>query len=188
MEISAISQKPLPRLDALYIGGGFPEMQAMALADNRIFRDTLREEINRGLPVYAECGGFMYLGETIGVDGKTFPMVGALPVKFIIEKKPQGHGYTVLEVDRPNPYYPKGTTVKGHEFHYSKAIRTSEQGVSTVFKMKRGNGLDGVRDGLCRKNLLATFTHVHAAGNDLWAKGLFQAALDYRDNRKNRNY
>lgn len=188
VEISAISQKPLPRLDALYIGGGFPEMQAMALADNRIFRDTLREEINRGLPVYAECGGFMYLGETIGVDGKTFPMVGALPVKFIIEKKPQGHGYTVLEVDRPNPYYPKGTTVKGHEFHYSKAIRTSEQGVSTVFKMKRGNGLDGVRDGLCRKNLLATFTHVHAAGNDLWAKGLFQAALDYRDNRKNRNY
>ncbi len=188
VEINALSQKPLPRLDALYIGGGFPEIQAMALADNRIFRDTLREEINKGLPVYAECGGFMYLGETIGVDGKTFPMVGALPVKFIIEKKPQGHGYTVLEVDRPNPYYPKGTTLKGHEFHYSKAIRTSEQGVSTVFKMKRGNGVDGVRDGLCRKNLLATYTHVHAAGNDLWAKGLFQAALDYRDNRKNRNY
>jgi len=184
VEINAISQKSLPELDALYIGGGFPEIQAKALADNCIFRDTLREEINRGLPVYGECGGLMYLGEVLVVDGKTYPMVGALPVQFIIQKKPQGHGYTVLDVDRPNPYYQVGMTLKGHEFHYSKAILTSEQGVRFVFKVERGNGVDGTRDGLCKNNLLATYTHVHAAGNDLWAKGLLRVALDYREKEK----
>jgi cobyrinic acid a,c-diamide synthase len=187
VEINSISQRSLPDLDALYIGGGFPETQAKALADNSIFRDRLREEINRGLPVYAECGGFMYLGEGIVVEEKHYPMVGALPVQFKIQKRPQGHGYTVLEVDGPNPYYPVGKTLKGHEFHYSEAILTSEGGIHFVFKVKRGNGINGERDGLCRKGVLATYTHVHAAGNDLWAKGLLQAAIGYAKSKKMRN-
>jgi len=186
IEINAISEKSLPELDALYIGGGFPETQTKALADNCLFRDTLKEKINRGLPVYGECGGLMYLGEGLVVGGKTYPMVGALPIKFVIHKRPQGHGYTVLEVDRPNPYYQVGKTLKGHEFHYSKAILTSEQGVRFVFKVKRGNGVEGMRDGLCRKNILATYTHIHAGGNDLWAKGLLRVARDFREKEKNR--
>ncbi|RLA17582.1 MAG: cobyrinic acid a,c-diamide synthase, partial [Gammaproteobacteria bacterium] len=103
IEINAITDKELPHLDALYIGGGFPETQAQALADNRTFRNALRAEIEKGLPVYAECGGLMYMGETLLVDGKTYPMVGALPIVFTLTKKPQGHGYTVLDVDQSNP-------------------------------------------------------------------------------------
>lgn len=180
VEINAISRGDLPSLDALYIGGGFPETQAKALAENRAFRDALREEINRGLPVYAECGGFMYLGECLLVDGKTYPMVGAVPVQFVLQKRPQGHGYTVLEVDRANPYYPVGKTLKGHEFHYSKAVLTGKEDVYFVFRVRRGNGIDGTRDGICKKNLLATYSHVHAAGEHLWAKGLLRAALGYK--------
>jgi cobyrinic acid a,c-diamide synthase len=182
VEVDAISCNELPQVDALYIGGGFPEAQAQALADNQPFRDTLRQEIEKGLPVYAECGGFMYLGESLLVDGKTYPMVGALPIKFALQKRPQGHGYTILEVDRANPYYPVGEILKGHEFHYSKAVMTNEEEVDLVFKVNRGHGLNGLRDGVCKKNLLATFTHVHAAGNPLWAKSLFRAALDYKKN------
>ena len=185
VEINSITEKKLPDLDALYIGGGFPETQAQALADNQTFRYALREKIEKGLPVYAECGGFMYLGESLLIDGKTYPMVGALPVKFTLQESPQGHGYTVLEVVRANPYYPVGKILMGHEFHYSKAVITNEEDVYFVFKVSRGHGMNGQRDGVCRKNLLATYSHVHAAGNLLWAKSIFRAALDYKKIDKN---
>jgi len=95
-------------LDALYIGGGFPETQAQALADNKTFRDSLRKATEEGLPVYAECGGFMYLGERLLVDNKSYPMVGALPVEFILQRKPQGHGYSVFRSCRPKPFLSRG--------------------------------------------------------------------------------
>jgi len=178
VQLDAISDKEMPSLDALYIGGGFPETQAGALADNKTFRDCLRGEIEAGLPVYAECGGFMYLGERLLVNNKSYPMVGALPVEFILQKKPQGHGYTILEVADPNPYYPVGELLRGHEFHYSKPVLTKEKNLKFVLKVDRGHGVDGKRDGICKRNLLATYTHVHAAGNPNWAKGLFSAALE----------
>jgi cobyrinic acid a,c-diamide synthase len=179
IELNAITDNGLPHLDALYIGGGFPETQAQALADNRTFRNALREEIEKGLPVYAECGGLMYMGESLLVDGKIYPMVGALPIVFTLTKKPQGHGYTVLEVDQPNPYYPLGKTLKGHELHYSKPEMTNEQEMTFAFKAMRGNGIIGPRDGICRKNLLATYTHIHAAGDSQWASSFFRKALEY---------
>jgi len=187
VEIDAISQQGLPPLDALYIGGGFPEIQAQALSDNRTFRNALRGEIEKGLPVYAECGGFMYLGKSLVVDGKTYPMVGAIPLAFVLKKRPQGHGYTVLEVSEANPYYRLGEILKGHEFHYSKPVFTGGDNMDFVFKVCRGHGVDGEREGLCKKNVLATFTHIHAAGNPKWAKGLFKVASEHRrsDGRKN---
>jgi cobyrinic acid a,c-diamide synthase len=178
VEINSLEEKELPDLDALYIGGGFPETQAQALADNKSFRDSLKDEIQNGLPVYAECGGLMYLGESLMLKDKTYPMVGALPLYCVMEEKPQGHGYTMLEVKGNNPYYPVGETLKGHEFHYSRPIMSRAEEFDPVFKVLRGRGIDGDRDGLCKKNLLATYTHVHAAGNDMWGKGLFRAALE----------
>jgi cobyrinic acid a,c-diamide synthase len=187
MEIDSMDSKELPDLDALYIGGGFPETQAKALADNRAFRETLRDEIENGLPVYAECGGLMYLAESLLVDEKTYPMVGALPLKCVMEKKPQGHGYTIIEVTEQNPYYPVGETLKGHEFHYSKPLIDEREKIRSVFRVHRGRGLDGERDGLVKKNLLATYTHLHAAGNTLWGTSLFREALAAK-NRKMRNF
>lgn len=177
VELDAMSDPELPRLDALYIGGGFPETQAQALADNETFRKSLKDEIEKGLPVYAECGGFMYLGERLQVDNRSYPMVGALPVEFVLQKRPQGHGYTVMEVVGDNPYFTTGTTVRGHEFHYSRPVITHESGLKFAFKVARGGGIDGIRDGICLKNVLATYTHVHAAGNQEWAKGLVQVAF-----------
>jgi cobyrinic acid a,c-diamide synthase len=107
-------------------------------------------------------------------------MVGSLPLEFVLEKRPQGHGYTVLEVDRENPFYPEGETLKGHEFHYSRPIVVGSRDLVTIFRVHRGRGLDGQRDGLCHKNLLATYSHMHAGGSPLWAEGLFKAALRRR--------
>jgi cobyrinic acid a,c-diamide synthase len=184
VEVNAVSSPQLPQLDALYIGGGFPETQAQPLADNRSFRESLRNEIENGLPVYAECGGFMYLGERLLVNNQVYPMVGALPVDFVLQKRPQGHGYTVMEVAGINPYYHVGDELRGHEFHYSRPLFTGEEGLKFAFKVNRGRGIDGLRDGVCRKNILATYTHVHAAGNPSWAKGLLGAALSYKKSDK----
>ena len=181
--LDSIRDPGIPELDAIYIGGGFPEVQAPGLADNEGFKKALKERIETGLPVYAECGGLMYLGQDLIVDGKTYPMVGALPVSFVLEKRPQGHGYTVLETAGKNPYYDVGETLRGHEFHYSKAVMEDSEKAKAVFKVLRGWGLDGKRDGLCRKNLLALYSHVHAVGNRLWGQALFRQALLFRKDK-----
>jgi cobyrinic acid a,c-diamide synthase len=177
VEINSLADRELPAIDALYIGGGFPETQAQALADNIPFRSSLKRGIEEGLPVYAECGGLMYLGKALVVDGKNFPMVGALPLTLILENRPQGHGYTILEVTGTNPYYPVSEVLKGHEFHYSKAVLHASLDTRAVFKVLRGEGIDGKKDGLCRKNMLATYTHIHAGGTQEWARRLLGVAV-----------
>lgn len=184
VKIDSFRARELPPIDALYIGGGFPETQAPALAENRAFRESLRQKIDARLPVYAECGGLLYLGKNLISGEKIYPMVGALPLSFIMEKKPQGHGYTVLEADRDNPYHPVGQVFRGHEFHYSRPVPDTADGIRTVFKVVRGQGLDGRRDGLSEKNLLATYTHIHAAGNTSWGKNFLRAALRFRASMK----
>jgi cobyrinic acid a,c-diamide synthase len=181
VEINSLEDRELPAIDALYIGGGFPETQAQALADNVTFRASLKERIEEGLPVYAECGGLMVLGKALVVDGKEFPMVGALPLSLILEKKPQGHGYTILEVKERNPFYSIGEKLKGHEFHYSKAVLHPSDDTRAVFKVLRGEGIDGQKDGLCRKNMLATYTHIHAGGNPEWARRFLRVAVSGRE-------
>ena len=184
VELSAMRTTQLSELDALYIGGGFPETQAEALAANETFRNSLNKAINEGLPVYAECGGLMYLGKELLLDGNVYPMTGALPVRFVLERKPQGHGYTILKVSRRNPYYPVGTTLRGHEFHYSRPVIQPSEDVTFAFEVERGRGFEGQRDGLCTKNLMATYTHLHAGGTPGWAESLYNAARQWRTAKK----
>jgi cobyrinic acid a,c-diamide synthase len=180
IEISAVREKTLPSLDALYIGGGFPETHAEQLADNLSFRQSLRGAIENGLPVYAECGGLMYLGESLAMDTRIFPMAGVLPVSFSMEKRPQGHGYTLLEVERENPFYAVGRVLKGHEFHYSRVLSLEEGRIHFAFRVKRGSGIKENQDGLWYKNALATYSHIHALGCEEWADGLIRKAMESR--------
>jgi len=177
VECSALTDSKLPPVDALYIGGGFPETHAQELATNEGFRQSLRMAIDQGLPVYAECGGLMYLGRSIRVQGRTYPMVGALPLDFELCQRPQAHGYTRIEVVEPNPFYPVGTRLRGHEFHYSRITAASTEGLQMAFRMGRGRGIVDERDGVCYRNVLATYSHVHASGTPLWAEGMIQRAL-----------
>jgi cobyrinic acid a,c-diamide synthase len=181
--ISPLREDTLPDVDALYIGGGFPETHAQELAANTGFSRRMRELVEGGFPVYAECGGLMYLGEELVLEGKSFPMAGVLPLSFGLFKRPQGHGYTVVTVEGENPYYPVGTEIRGHEFHYSRVLRWSGSESDFVFKMQRGVGIHGDRDGLVHKNVLATYTHIHALGNPGWASALVRNAVAYRSRR-----
>lgn len=179
VEVSALNDKVLPPVDALYIGGGFPETQAGKLAANESFRFSVKKAAEAGLPIYAECGGFIYLGNSLTIGDRQYPMTGLLPVTFGLEKKPQGHGYTTLVVDRENPFFPVGQTLTGHEFHYCR-ILSQEEDASTACLVLRGTGMGGRRDGMCQNNILASFTHLHALGTPEWADALIDTAKAYQ--------
>jgi cobyrinic acid a,c-diamide synthase len=187
IEISPLRNRELPDVDALYIGGGFPETLAPALADNTPFLDSLRRSIKRGLPVYAECGGAVYLGETLLFDGKRYSMAAALPVVFAFDAKPQACGYTVLETVQPNPFYAVGDSLRGHEFHYTYMQSSAVKNLTFAFHVRRGHGFDGQRDGLCYHNVLASYTHVHALGTEKWAPSFVEAAAQFKSRMSHYN-
>ncbi len=181
--VSALADPGLPDLDGLYIGGGFPETHAQTLADNKGFRKDVRRFAEKGLPIYAECGGLMYLGESLVLRGAAYPMVGVFPVIFGFSKRPEGHGYTIFEVERPNPYFEPGFQVRGHEFHYSNVVSWKGKTDDLAFRVTRGVGFAGKRDGLCYQNTLATYSHVHALGTPSWAKAMVEASASYQRNQ-----
>ena len=181
--ISPLLDHQLPELDALYIGGGFPETHAEQLAANQSFSRQLRAFVEDGFPIYAECGGLMYLGEALILEGKRYPMTGILPVVFDFYKRPQGHGYTIVTVERENPYYDIGFEIKGHEFHYSRVSKWSGADSDLVFRMKRGVGIENHKDGILYRNVLATYTHIHALGTPEWAEALVRNAVEYKNSK-----
>ncbi|MCG8402894.1 MAG: hydrogenobyrinic acid a,c-diamide synthase (glutamine-hydrolyzing) [Firmicutes bacterium] len=178
--VNALSDKRLPDFDAAYIGGGFPEVFADGLAANETLRAHLRERIESGLPVYAECGGLMYLGRKIAWRGRDYPMTGALPYDVVMMDRPQGHGYITLRVENQSLYYNKGEELKGHEFHHSRLENLEREKIRFAFGVTRGYGLDGERDGIIYKNVLACYTHLHALATPDWAKRLVRAGIRHR--------
>lgn len=168
---NAMTDSKLPPLDGLYIGGGFPETGARLLSENRGFCRSVKDAAESGMVIYAECGGLIYLGRSITIDGETFPMTDVFPVSFGMSPKPQAHGYTNFTVDGETVFYPRGLKVKGHEFRYSTILEWHGNDSDLVLKMERGKGFFNGRDGLAKKNVLALYTHVHAEGTVEWARG-----------------
>jgi len=135
--------------------------------------------VEKGLPVYAECGGLIYLGRSLRLGETVYPMTSVLPADFVLEKKPQAHGYTQLETSGPNPFFEIKCSLLGHEFHYSR-IKNLDELPGMAFTMRRGAGIDGMHDGLVYKNVLATYTHLHALGAPQWAEALVRRARIFR--------
>ena len=168
--ISAIRDKKIPELDLLYISGGFPETSARLLERNASFRKSLNQAVINGLRVYAECGGVVYLGRRLYFRQKTYDMTGILDMDFTFSEKPRGHGYTILQITRTNPFFKIGTRLQGHEFHYTAPKNCT--GAYFAAEVKRGFGFDGRRDCVIYKNVFATYTHMHANGCPDWAEKL----------------
>jgi len=182
IEFSALTDCLPPSLNALYIGGGFPETHARALSENVILRRAIREAAENGMPIYAECGGLMYLSQELQWGDKTYPMAGVLPAVIGISRKPRGHGYTVIEVGAPNPFFRTGQILHGHEFHYSytRAMEATDE-YPFAFRMMKGEGIANGMDGVCYRNVLATYTHIHAMGTPEWSQGMVRAAASYKE-------
>ncbi len=166
-------------LDALYIGGGFPEINLEELAANTQVSLALKTLVEDGLPVYAECGGLMYLADKIIWKEKEYPLAGILPIEIRMHSKPQGHGYVEALVDSDNPFFSKGTFIKGHEFHYSQ-IYEFTPGIKTSLKILRGKGSIDNRDGLVYKNVFASYIHIHASAAPEWVDGMISSSNKYK--------
>jgi len=174
--VDALADADLPSIDALYLGGGFPEVHGDGLSANVSLRAAVRRAVRGGLPVYAECGGLMYLGKAIVWRGRSYPMSGALPFEVEMVEAPAGHGYVEAAVCGPNPFFRPGLVVRGHEFHHSRVINLEEDRVGVCFRLARGSGIGGGRDGIVFGNALAAYTHLHAFGVPEWAGALVRAA------------
>ncbi|MFC1730037.1 cobyrinate a,c-diamide synthase [candidate division KSB1 bacterium] len=179
VRISSVNDRILPEVDALYIGGGFPETHAGLLESNSELRQAVKEAAESGLPIYAECGGLIYLAQSLVWKNRTYRMAGVLQITVELKDKPQGHGYCDIIVDSDNPFFPVGTRLKGHEFHYSRI--NSETGVLlSSFTLTRGVGCFDKRDGLVYKNVLACYTHLHEGSDPGWAEHFIKTAARHK--------
>jgi cobyrinic acid a,c-diamide synthase len=143
----------------LYVGGGFPELFGDRLAENGSMRRDILERARDGMPIYGECGGLMYLSEAIiDFDGRSFPMVGAVPGRAVMERGRLRIGYVEVEPLGENILAVPGTRLRGHEFH---CARWDAAGPATAaYRILNPNGGS---EGYQRGNLLATFVHLHLA-------------------------
>lgn len=173
----------LPSVDGLFIGGGFPEMVMEELEANVSLRREIHEFIERGGPVYAECGGLMYLARSLKWQDRQCEMVGAIPGDVVMHARPQGRGYVRLEETDANPW-PKvpgcSTGIAAHEFHYS-ALENLDPSIRFAYKVTRGTGIDGTHDGIVYKNLLASYTHLRDVGDNHWIERFLAHARRCRE-------
>jgi cobyrinic acid a,c-diamide synthase len=164
----------LPEVDGLFIGGGFPELFMNELEANTTLRAEIGRAIENGMPVYAECGGLMYLARTLTWHGEKRNMVGVIPGDVVMHEKPVGRGYVRLNETGENPWPTSvGSSpvpeVHGHEFHYSSLDNLDTSGLKYAYEVKRGHGIDGHHDGIVYKNLLASYAHLRSLGAYNWA-------------------
>lgn len=184
-KVSLLSSEPWPELDGLYLGGGFPETQAAQLSANVAVRAHVRALAESGLPIYAECGGFMYLCEALHLPDGEHALAGVFPLSTRLCPRPQGLGYVEALVEAENPFHPLGAHVTGHEFHYSACTEPSRPAdmPPLALKMLRGHGMLSGRDGLLVGRTFASYTHIHALGAPHWAPAFVRAALAFKAGR-----
>jgi cobyrinic acid a,c-diamide synthase len=176
---SPLNDEALPEgADALYMGGGYPELYGGRLAENASMTASIRNAVTGGLPTFAECGGFMFLQKTMADEqGKPWPAVSVLPGDCTIEKSLQNFGYITLVSNEDNLLLDKGETIRGHEFHY---CRSSEPGDGCTALKPIGNaGWQCVHAG---KTLFAGFPHLYFYSNITVAERFVKAAAKHKEN------
>ena len=168
--IDNIKDSKLPEIDGLFIGGGFPETHLTELEANQSMRQEIYQAIENNLPVYAECGGLMYLARSIKWKDQKNSMVGTIPADIIMEEKPQGRGYVRLK-ETSHGLWPSRSEniIAAHEFHYSR-FENLDKNAKFAFEVVRGTGINGKNDGYVYKNLLACYTHQRGTSKNCWTQ------------------
>jgi len=170
-----------PDIHGLYVGGGYPEMFAARLAANAPLRHQIREAAAAGMPIYGECGGLMYLGqEIVDLDGRAHPMAGVLPLAVRMLPRLKSLGYREVTLSADGLLGPAGTTVRGHEFHYSELQAEPPDEIRRVYRLAARAGGEARAEGYCRGNTLASYVHLHFGSNPEAARSLVAACSRFR--------
>lgn len=173
---SPLYSKDLPEVDGLYIGGGFPEILADGLSTNTNVLNAIYKASNKGMPIYAECGGLMYLSKYITIDSKKYRMVGIFDLEITMTKR-LTLSYTYADVVYDNIIVREGEYLKGHEFHYSTVYNVPKD-VKFTYKLKNGKGVLDGKDGITYNNTLASYMHIYF--NDKIAKRFIESCIKYK--------
>ena len=165
---NTLEDKQLPQVDGIFIGGGFPEKLMQELNQNQIMRSQILESLKNGMPAYAECGGLMYLCNTINYQDKCLDMVGLIDADCIMTASPQGRGYIQFK-ENNNAFWPNGSSspINAHEFHYSY-LANLKKDTSLVFDVIRGKGITNKQDGIRIHNTLACYAHQRHSEHNPW--------------------
>lgn len=155
---SPLKDESIPDVDGIYIGGGYPELFSKELSNNKTMLKDIKDFHLANRPIFAECGGLMYLMNSIHDD----KMSGIYPYKSILTDHVQALKYTITEVQEDNIISKKGEVINGHEFHYSKVLVDNLQN-KLAFKITRGKGSYNNQDGFMSRNTLASYVHTHVA-------------------------
>jgi len=163
---SPLAEDRLPEgLSGLVIGGGYPEVHAAALSANVGMLSAIRAYAASGRPLYAECGGLMYLSEGIESDGRFHPLLGILPVRTQMLARKKTLGYIEVTLREDSLWGPRGTMLRGHEFHYSEMVGDpSANGAwRRVYDLRRRRSEGSEAEGFQKGAILASYTHLHHA-------------------------
>ena len=167
---NTMEDKSLPSgTTGIYLGGGYPEMYAERLEANSALMNEIKGFADNGLPIYAECGGLMALGQNIiDLEGKSHKMAGVFPWTSKMLSHRKSLGYREVKILNGCPFLERGEVIRGHEFHYSEIIPGSETKRSYMFLDNKGEGSE---EGYLYKNTLASYVHLHFASNPKFAEG-----------------
>lgn len=149
---------PLPDVDALYLGGGYPELHAAAL-ERSPCRQQIQKAADNGLPIFGECGGLVYLSRSLKTEEGTFAGAGVIPGEAEMKRRFQALGYVDGAVTGDATILPANLGFRGHEFHYSALYPDSD--CRYAFTLKRGKGIMDGKDGIIEGNTIAGYTHVY---------------------------
>jgi cobyrinic acid a,c-diamide synthase len=180
---SPLHDEKLPAVDGLFIGGGFPEMFAGQLAANAAMRQAIGQAAQNGMPILAECGGYMYLMDSLqDFAGVSHPMAGVFAGQAVMTEKLQMVGYVEAELQKDSLLGKAGTKLKGHEFHFSKEHEPIQQDKAPfIFRKLRNNS--EYPAGQQVKNVLGSYLHLHFAGCPEAAENFVRQCAAYKKKR-----
>jgi cobyrinic acid a,c-diamide synthase len=180
---SPLRDASLPAVDGVLIGGGYPELHVEALGANRALRSALAAFAAAGGPIYAECGGLMYLCAAIRtLDGSSHPMVGLFPGEAVMSDRLQALGYVEVETQEATLLGPAGSRFRGHQFRYSGLVGVPE-GATGAYSVRRRRGGETTREGYRAGNALGSYVHAHWASNPRIALNLVAACARFGSER-----
>ncbi|OGR31170.1 MAG: cobyrinic acid a,c-diamide synthase [Desulfobacca sp. RBG_16_60_12] len=179
---SPLEDRELPAgLDGIYLGGGYPELYAEQLAANAGLKQALKAGAAEGLPIYAECGGLMYLAREIrDLEGRVHPMAGVFPFSVRMLPRLKALGYREVTLTADSLLGPEGTTARGHEFHYSEIV-SEPDGVPRLYRLTPRRGGAAVNEGYGEHHVLASYVHLHFGSNPEVARHLVETCRAYKE-------
>jgi cobyrinic acid a,c-diamide synthase len=169
-----------PNVTGLYLGGGYPELFARQLAENQSLKIEILAAAQGGMPIFAECGGFMYLTRSIEVENRDYPMVGLYPFRTRMLSRRKALGYREVVINKDSLLGPKGLRARGHEFHYSALINGSAE-IAGLYQVCNRKGVEVGPDGFMVYNTLAGYIHFHFGSNPEMAGNFVASCREYKN-------